>query len=62
MFKAQHKQDPHLTKSCSSRGSVPYLRERKLVNRKTYSLNLFAPPLMKQKFFKPPPPYEKQTE
>ena len=49
LFKAKHKQDPHLTKSCSTWGSVHYLRERKLVNRKTYSSNPFAPPLIKKK-------------
>ena len=65
LFKAKHKQDPHLTKSCSTWGSVHYLRERKLVNRKTYSSNPFAPPLIKKKqTSKPvmPPSYEKQTE
>ena len=65
LFKAQHKQDPHLTKSCSTWGSVHYLRERKLVNKKAYGSNPFASPLMKKKqTSKPvmPPSYEKQTE
>ena len=65
LFKAQNKQDPHLRKSCSTWGSIRYLRERKLVDRKTYSLNPFAPPLMKKKqTSKPvmPPSNEKQTE
>ena len=65
LFKAKHKQDPQLTKSCSTWGSVHYLRERKLVNKKTYGSNPFASPLMKKKqTSKPvmPPSYEKQTE